>query len=141
MTFSSEGAERLFWTENTGMWNTFEPVLRKRLSELDSHASTADRVRSVLLELLPSGRSPTEDAASKLAISKRTMLRRLSEKGASFQVVLKTTRQQLAEHYLSNSELSQAEVSFLLSFQDSNSFLRAFNSWTGITPGLYRRTH
>ena len=48
-------------------------------------------------------------------------------------------RKELAEHYLAKSSISSGEISFLLGFQDNNSFLRAFNAWTGSSPAAYRR--
>jgi hypothetical protein len=39
------------------MWEYFEPDLRLRLSELEAGASTGDRVRAALVELLPAGRA------------------------------------------------------------------------------------
>jgi AraC-like DNA-binding protein len=44
----------------------------------------------------------------------------------------------LAEHYLRQSTITPSEVSWLLGFQDGNSFIRAFRNWTGTTPGQYR---
>lgn len=52
---------------------------------------------------------------------------------------LNTTRKELAQHYLSRSSISPGEISYLLGFQESSSFIRSFRGWTGITPGEYRR--
>ncbi len=41
--------------------------------------------------------------------------------------------------YLSNRDLNTEEISFLLAFRDPNSFYRAFQDWTGMTP-LQART-
>jgi AraC-like DNA-binding protein len=98
-------------------------------------------VKSALLEMLPSGRSSIEKTASRLGMSKRTLQRQLSLESSSFQGILNTTRQELAQHYLSRSEISQSEIGYLLGYQDGNSFLRAFRSWTGTTPGEYRNEY
>jgi AraC-like DNA-binding protein len=45
----------------------------------------------------------------------------------------------LAKHYLKNSDVTGAEISFLLGFEDPNSFFRAFHTWAGETPGQVRR--
>lgn len=136
--FSQEDAKRPFLTENTGMWEFFEPELQKRLSNLDAEASTSQRVKSLLLEMLPSGESTMEQAANRLAVSKRTLQRRLNDESTSYQEILKSTREELAQHYLKNSSLSQGEISFLLGFQDTNSFIRAYSQWTGKPPGQFR---
>ncbi len=134
VTFSAEDAARPFLTANAKMWEFFEPELRKRLSELDETATTTDRVRGALLELLPSGSASLQAVSRKLAVSTRTLQRRLGSEGRSFQRVLDATREDLARHYLGSSEMSGAEISFLLGFEDPNSFFRAFHAWTGETP-------
>ncbi|MCV6639300.1 AraC family transcriptional regulator ligand-binding domain-containing protein [Candidatus Albibeggiatoa sp. nov. NOAA] len=138
IVFSAQDAVLPFLTENIAMWHYFEPTLKKRLCDMDAKANTCQRVKSVLLELLPSGQSSIEQVASKLAMSKRTMQRRLQQEGISYQFVLNKTRQELAQHYLVNSAMAAGEISFLLGFQDTNSFIRAFNSWTGKTPKQFR---
>lgn len=44
------------------------------------------------------------------------------------------TRKSLARHYLSTPQLTEAEISYLLGYDDTNSFYRAFHTWTGRTP-------
>jgi len=136
--FSAEDAERPFLTSNVAMWEFFENKLNQKLEDLDNDASTALRVRAVLLEALPSGHSSIEDVADKLAMSKRTLQRKLSSENESYQDLLQTVRAELADHYLKKSQMSLAEISFLLGFQESNSFIRAYSNWKGISPGHYR---
>jgi AraC-like DNA-binding protein len=140
VVFSNEDLHRPFLTENFAMWQYFEPSLKQRLGDLDSEASIGHRVKSVLLELLPSGESSIEMTAKRLAMSKRTLQRKLNQSSENFQDILKHTRQELAKHYLKDAKLSTGEISFLLGFQDTNSFIRAHSSWTGRTPGDVRKT-
>ena len=139
--FAAHDATRPFLTENLAMWEAFEPSLRKRLSALDGQAKTRDRVRAVLLEMLPAGMSSIDAVAQRLAMSKRSLQRHLGDEAMSFQDVLNNVRQELAHHYLINSTISPGEISWLLGFQESNSFIRAFRSWTGKTPVAYRTGH
>jgi len=139
VTFSTGDAERPFLTSNEPMWNAFEPQLRQRLADLTASASTVERVRSALLEALPSGLVSIDDVAGKLALSKRTLQRRIKSEGASFIGVLNATREELARHYLSKTRLPPAEISFLLGFSEPNSFFRAFKGWTGTTPEAVRQ--
>lgn len=139
--FTALDAARPFLTEDASMWNFFEPELKQRLSDLETETTAKQRVKSALLEMLPSGQSTIEEAASRLAMSKRTLQRQLSLESSSYKEVLNSTRQALAQHYLARSVISPPEISFLLGYQDSNSFLRAFKSWTGTTPGEYRSEH
>jgi len=139
ITFSQKDAQSPFLTENESMWNFFEPELRQRLADLDMDAGFASRVRSALLEMLPSGKISILDTANKLGISKRTLQRRLSEEETTFQKELNSTREGLARHYLVNSQISSAEISFLIGFDDPSSFIRAFHIWTGKTPECFRK--
>ena len=138
LVFSNEDMERPFLTENHKMWLFFEPSLRQRLADLDKTASMVERVRGILLEAMPAGEVAMQSVSRKLAVSVRTLQRRLHEEGTSFQQTLDVLRQSLAHHYLRNTEMSSAQISFLLGFEDSNSFARAFHSWTGRTPQTVR---
>jgi AraC-like DNA-binding protein len=141
--FASEDTERPFLTANHGMWEFFEPALRQRLADLEKHASTVERVRGALVEALPAGEVSMAAVCRKLGVSTRTLQRRLREEGSSFQQTLDALRNSLAHHYLRHSSLSGAEISFLLGFEDPNSFVRAFQMWTGSTPQAVRlaRSH
>ena len=139
IAFSAQDARRPFLTENMAMWEAFEPALKSRLSELDAQAGMRERVRAVLLEMLPAGRCSIEAVAQRLAVSKRSLQRQLADESVGFQEVLSGVRQELALHYLSRTDISAGEISWLLGFQESNSFIRAFRSWTGTTPAAYRQ--
>lgn len=138
VVFVAEDMQRPFLTANHGMWKFFEPALRQRLADLEKHASAVERLRSALLEALPAGEVSMATVCRKLGVSTRTMQRRLKEEGSSFQQTLDAVRISLAHHYLHNSSLSGTEISFLLGFEDPNSFVRAFQSWTGSTPQAAR---
>lgn len=138
ISFCAIDALRPFLTVNDGMWQVFEPELRRRLSELDVTASTSERVGAVLLELLPGNEATIEKTAERLGMSKRTLQRRLEDEGANFRVLINTCRENLARHYLRNTSLPGYEIAFLLGFEDPNSFYRAFMAWTGQTPETAR---
>lgn len=138
LIFSHEDATRPFITENPGMWNFFEPELRKQLSNLKENESFAGRVRSCLFEMLPSGRGASIHVAEKLGVSRRSLQRYLQNEGTTFQKELNKTRESLARYYLTNSTLPGSQIAFLLGFDDPNSFVRAFRSWTGTTPEKVR---
>ncbi|BEP12201.1 AraC family transcriptional regulator [Acidothermaceae bacterium B102] len=138
VTFAAEDAIRPFMTENESMWTFFEPELRRRLSDLAESASTADRVRAALHETLPSGDSSIHAVAKQLILSPRTLQRQLQTEGTSYQAVLTDTRERLARRYLNNKALTTAQIAYLLAYEDTNSFYRAFRRWTGVTPDAAR---
>lgn len=138
LVFTHADVEKPFLTENHKMWLFFEPSLRQRLADLDRSAAIVDRVRSILIEALPAGDVSMQSISRKLAVSTRTLQRKLQDEGTSFQQTLDSLRNSLAHHYLRNTEMSSPEISFLLGFEDANSFTRAFQGWTGKTPQTVR---
>src|SRR6056297_38091 len=139
ITMSLRDAMLPFVTENEGLWDFFEPQLQKRLEELEQDITFAGRVRNILVELLPLGESSIAAVAEKLRVSRRTLQRRLTDENTSYQKQLNHPREILARHYLSQSDISSAEISFLLGFEDPGSFCRVFHLWTGQTPEDFRR--
>lgn len=138
LTFSALDARRTFLTENDQMWRVFAPELRRRLYDLEVAATVADRVRAALLESLPAGDASIDAVTGGLAVSARTLQRQLKAEGTSFQAVLADTRESLARHYLDAGDLRTSEIAFLLGYEDTNSFYRAFKTWTGSTPDAVR---
>lgn len=138
LALSAADARRPFLTHDDQMWEFFEPSLRRRMEDAKADASMRARVEHALTELLPSGRTQIEDVARELAVSKRSLQRRLSEEGTNWLEVLNGSRERLARHYLGSTNLGVGEVSFLLGFEDPNSLFRAFHRWTGTTPEAWR---
>ncbi len=137
---SQEDAERPFISSNETMWRYFEPELQRRLSEMEVDDSTSARVRSVLTELLPGGQSTVDDVAERLCMSRRTLQRRLTDENTTFAQQLNHVRLLLAKHYLQEDKLSSEEIAYMLGYQDMTGFTRAFNAWTGMSVGEYRKS-
>lgn len=144
---ASEGIEAfsppifaVYCSRNESMWEFFEPEMKRRLSMMETDDSCAARVRSALMELLPSGECTIDDVAKKLGYSKRSLQRKLQEEDTNFQKQLNHTRELLARTYLANTDMTTEDIAFLLGYQESGSFLRAFTVWTGQTVIEYRNT-
>lgn len=135
---SAEDAERPFLTRDDRMWNFFEPHLQRKVRNNQTSLSTRERVKHALTELLPNGRAHVDIVAKELAMSKRTLQRRLTLEGTTWLEVLNNTRSTLAKHYLINTDMSTIEISFLLGFENPNSLYRAFKSWENMSPETWR---
>jgi AraC-like DNA-binding protein len=140
ITFSRSDALLPFLTSNEDLWAVFEPELRMRLVALDQSVTIVQRVKAVLLEALPSSMASMDAVASRLCMSKRTLQRQLEFEGTSYMRILQQTREMLARHYLQKTQISTAEISFLLGFEEPNSFYRAFRAWTGMSPEKSRHS-
>jgi AraC-like DNA-binding protein len=76
--------------------------------------------------------------AAELALSPRTLQRKLADAGATFQQVLDAARYALAMDYLRQDGLSLVDIAFLLGFQEQSAFTHAFREWSGVNPGAWR---
>ena len=140
LTFSKTDALIPFISCNESMWSFFEPELNRRLSMMETDDSYAARVRSALMELLPGGECAIEDVAAKLGYSKRSLQRKLQEENTNFQKQLNHTRELLAKYYVGSTDMRTEDIAYLLGYQDTSSFLRAFSMWTGGTVSEFRQS-
>ena len=138
IVFSAHDAAKPFLTSSGSMWKFFEEKLNRKLEDLTKESSTSERVKAILIKALPSGEVGIDFVANKLAISKRTLQRKLTEEAETFQSILLSVREELAQHYLQKSDMSLGEISYLLGFKEPNSFIRAFSNWKGVSPSFYR---
>jgi AraC-like DNA-binding protein len=98
-------------------------------------------VRAAVIRNLAQDRVRLPAIAAELALSPRTLQRKLAEAGASFQQVLDEDRYTLARGYLRQPGLSLLDVAFLLGYQEQSAFTHAFKEWSGLNPGAWREQH
>lgn len=97
-----------------------------------------ERIRHHLAGRLHTG-AGIDEVARALHLSVRTLGRRLDSEGTSFQAIKDELRRELAIEHLTRSRAPVAAIAAELGYGDPNSFYRAFRSWSGVTPGAYRR--
>lgn len=116
----------------------FDTHLEEELSKHNDSASLEHRVRIQISQALSQGVPKISDVAGCLAMSGRTLQRRLSDRGHSFQTLVDESRRELARRLLKETEFPLAEVAFLTGFSEQSAFNRAFKRWAGQTPRSFR---
>ena len=101
-------------------------------------ASLRSAVERVLPQLLPHAKASASNVAQKLAISTRTLSRKLRDEDVAFAEILEGTRAALARRYLAERDLPVSEIAWLLGYGEVSSFTHAFKRWTGMTPREFR---
>lgn len=139
VVFTAEMAKRAFLPPDPALFTDYDADLRPRLDALAPAAPMAARVVSLLMETLPAGHADVALIAQRLGLSSRSLQRRLRSEGTGFKDVLQTLRTRLAGHYIEKTFLTNAQIAFLLAYDDPNSFIRAFHGWTGSTPEAMRQ--
>lgn len=138
MRLSAQDATRRMLFANDEQYRLIEADLRRQLDARARALPVTARVQRALVDILPAGDASVAAVCSRLAMSRRSLQRKLRAEGESFQSVLETTRSELSMHYLKRADMSVQEISYLLAYRDPNSFYRAFQGWTGMTPGQAR---
>lgn len=126
---------------------THDPVLlqvveyqgRKLVEQLPSLEDFVARVREHIEAELPHGNTTAGRVADKLAISGRTLHRRLRSHGTTYQEQLDQVRYKLAMKYLASRRYPLGEVASLVGFAQQSAFQRAFKTWAGQTPAEYQQ--
>jgi len=115
-----------------------DQVMINYLAELDKE-DIIQQVKAAIIDQLPSGNVNEETVSEAIYSSKRSLQRRLNEKGTTFKTILTEVRQDLALKYIHDRKLTLTEISFMLGFSEMSSFSRAFKRWTGESPKEFRK--
>lgn len=141
IVFDQADLGRPFVTYNADLFASVAPQLEAELSQAVASRPIGDQVKAILKRLLAGRRPGIGHVARELGLSSRTLQRRLTEHGATFQQVMQEARRELARHYLLHSSLELNETAYLLGYEDAHSFFRAFHQWEGSSPGEWRSRH
>ncbi|XXF77736.1 AraC family transcriptional regulator ligand-binding domain-containing protein [Myxococcaceae bacterium GXIMD 01537] len=138
LVFDRADLDLPFVSHNPDLLGTIAPQLEMELGKRLIASSLSERAKGVLKRQLAGQRPAIQQVARELRVSTRTLQRRLSEEGLTFQNLLEEARRELARHYLAHSPLELNEIAYLLGYEDANSFFRAFHHWEGVPPGQWR---
>ena len=101
--------------------------------------SFSDRVKQHIKQNMPQGLPDAEEVAEALGMSISTLKRRLKAEDMTFRELSQELRVSLAKDLLQANVMSIYEISFMLGFSSSTAFSRAFKTWTGQSPSIYRK--
>ncbi len=96
-------------------------------------AINAEIIKSILQEQLSA-----EIIAKLVNTSERSLRRRLSEQGTSFNKLVAENKKKLAEQWIIEGKKSITDISLLLGYTDTSNFTRAFKKWFLVTPTAYK---
>ena len=132
-----ESADKPLPTFNARLVRMLEDQCRQQLQQRQI-TGIAGQVRQQILG--PLGLVATlDEVASTLAMSPRSLRRKLEQEGTSFRVLLEEERCQTAIQILSGSDMKLDELAIHLGYTDTASFTRAFRRWKSMSPGEFRK--
>ncbi len=121
----------------------FEPGPCQAHAAIDAMFAAADsppiihQLRDILTATLR--RTSIEDAAGAMALSPRTLQRRLSDAGTTFQDELAEVRVRAAQRMLAESDTPVTAIAFEIGFASPQHLSALFKKRTGTTPSEWRR--
>ena len=139
LIFRSSDLDRPFVTHNEELLTIIGMHMESELKARNiSGVNVAEQVKDTLRRSLAGKRPTLLDVGRELGMGARTLQRRLTDAGITFQQIVEETRRELAHHYLKQCSVELSETAFLLGFEDANSFFRAFHAWEGTSPSEWR---
>jgi AraC-like DNA-binding protein len=121
-----------------------DPQLRRvfedyvRQSTLTCPLEIQRQVEHLVRRALPSGRCSLPAIATQLFLHERTLQRRLTQNGGTFEDIVDSVRRERLEELLSESRLTMSQVASQLGYAKQSSFNRACRRWFGSTPRALR---
>lgn len=104
--------------------------------------SVSEAVREVTAKRLVAGADVDSAAISRaLAMSRRTLYRRLLEESVTFQELIQAERMALAYRLLCDTDISITGISLIAGYSEASAFSRAFSSRYGYSPRQARNAH
>jgi AraC-like DNA-binding protein len=134
---SREDAGKAFPGYEPALTRMLEQQCRQRMVAVDNTGITG-KVRQKLLGDMGLG-ATLDDMASELALSSRSLRRKLEQEGSSYRELVEEERRQLALQLLENTNMKIEEVAAHLGYTDAGGFVRAFKRWMHCAPSEYRK--
>jgi AraC-like DNA-binding protein len=122
---------------NADLLEHFEKYAQDLLTEMERHDDHTRTVTRIILSRLDDETLSIEKVAKEMAVSVRTLQKRLEDEGVVFSDLLRDIRQRLAQKYL-RENYSVEQITYLLGFSEPSVFRKAFKKWSGVTPREYR---
>ena len=121
------------------MWEYLEPEMKRRVQEERKDESFLGTLQDTLLSAIPSGRFNIEVVAQTLGLSARTLQRKLKQENTSYHAEVAQVQKSLTLGYFQYTNLTTADVAYLVGYSDEKSLARAFKQWTGQTIVSYKK--
>jgi AraC-like DNA-binding protein len=123
---------------DTQLLEVLAATCQRLLGPVSKERDLVREVRRLIIERLPTGSAGIDAIAGQLAMSSKTLERRLAEQGESFSALLDRTRFNAVTHYLQDPDMRLTQVAYLAGYTEPAALVRAFKRWTGETPSKFR---
>nr|WP_278116143.1 AraC family transcriptional regulator [Mesorhizobium sp. WSM4875]WIE94654.1 AraC family transcriptional regulator [Mesorhizobium sp. WSM4875] len=127
-------AERQHRTEDRDFINVLNQHMASVIASSNQDVSATEQVKALISVRLGLTSVELNDLAAEMAITPRTLQRRLAEEDTSLRTILRDYREQMAVAYLAQGNMTAEDIATALGYAEAPVFSRAFKSWTGSSP-------
>jgi AraC-like DNA-binding protein len=136
--FATQDLDKPLPFSNSRLAEFHERFTGEFLRKMDS-GKISTKVRELIMRAMPDGDPQRSAIAADLCISERTLQRRLSDEGTTFQDILDETRRDMARQFLADDQITLGQIAFMLGFADQSAFNRACQRWFTLSPRQFRK--
>jgi len=138
LVFNASFLERPVKAAQPRLFAVIEEHLQHVIENQGHQDDLVNQVSNLVARELSNGVPTIDWVAQQLIMTKRTLQRRLTDRGIGFSEIVDDVRRNMAVQYVEKSEISLTEISFLLGYSHLSAFCRSFKRWTGTTPQRVR---
>lgn len=139
LIFSADSQYIAIKTRNRVLLQALQPYLEEQRKLRSESSDFLTQINQIIAKQLCSGAITLPCVAGIMAVSPRTLQRRLSEHNIQFADLVEDLRKSMALFYVKRQDVSLTEVALMLGYSETSSFSRAFKRWTGVSPRQYKQ--
>ncbi len=136
ITFDRRILDRPIENANQQLFGILKDYLRHQ--EEKAPTDFVSLVRETIVCALHEGSHSVDAIGQRLAMSPRTLQRRLNARGSSFKNLLAEVRNNIAKQYLTNTSVPLTRIAVLLGYSELAAFSRSFRREFGLSPTDWR---
>jgi AraC-like DNA-binding protein len=140
ITFPSQALQAVSVSADSRLYEMMLAACETQLAQLEREKDVRVKVKEHILAVLPSGDVGLARIAPLMAVSARSLQRRLAEAGTSFERLLEDTRRELSDQLL-GGDTPIAEIGYLCGYSNASAYSRAAKGWYGMPPAAMRKLH
>jgi AraC-like DNA-binding protein len=117
------------------------PEYLKLIESVKSEETFASKVKIAILSIAKPDLPDLNAVADNFNMTPRTLQRKLATEATSFRQIVSDLKRKISFLLIGHNRFSVAEVSDILGFSESASFIHSFRKWYGNSPERFRRQH
>lgn len=123
---------------NAGLYGVLDRHATLLLERVARAQGPMAKVRAAIQDQLRQGAPSLERVGGAVAMSARTLQRRLHEQGTTFAALVDEERASAARALLGDARLDISEIAYRVGYSEPSAFVRAFRRWADCTPSEFR---